>query len=110
MYVLMVSHYFSDGDVSYSNNPGFDYETKEQYQIWITASAGGVASNPHNLTVQINNIAEPPVVSSSISESSAMASEDLPDGSFIYQVKEMLKDGYNTVEGHYLHVFFNSRV
>lgn len=86
-----MNHCFADGDVSYSNNPSFDFETIEQYQIWITASAGGVASNPYNLTVQINNIAEPPVVvSSSISESSAMASEDLPDGSFIYQVKVML--------------------
>ena len=87
MYLIVETHCFADGEVSYINNPGFDYETIEKYEIWITASASGVASNPHNLSVQINNIAEPPIVSSSNSDSSVMASEDLPDGSFIYQVK-----------------------
>ena len=72
--------------MSYINNPGFDFETTEQYTVWITASASGVASNPYNLSIDINNIAEPPVVSHSHCQSHANVSEDISDGSLVYQV------------------------
>lgn len=72
--------------MSFSDNPGFDFETTQSYDVWIQASSGVVASNPFNLTVDINNIAEAPVVAGSLLESTANASENSADGTLIYQV------------------------
>ncbi|XP_064602464.1 protocadherin Fat 4-like isoform X2 [Liolophura sinensis] len=53
-----------NGEVSVSPVPGLDYEDLDQYTLTVTAYDGVLTSNPYRMTVDVTNVNEPPVYSS----------------------------------------------